>query len=128
MINTARKIWENTRKYSRHILKKLGLVVAFMLLAIASYGIYDGLIKPSGVALIDEYSDQEDLNCSVLGINLHGTLLTYIPPKNENDSFEDTDVVASEEINYLIKQANEDQDIKAIIIEVDSVGGLPVAG
>jgi signal peptide peptidase SppA len=67
-------------------------------------------------------------SCTVLGVNLHGTLLTYIPPKNENDSFENTDVVASEDVNYLIRQASEDEQIKAILIEVDSQGGFPVAG
>ncbi len=77
----------------------------------------------------DSSQDSDDeSNCSVLGVNLHGTLLTYIPPKNENDSFTDTDVVASEEISYLIRQASEDEKIKAILIEVDSQGGLPVAG
>lgn len=114
-------------RYKKDILKRIFFAVVFMCLAIASYAIYDGLIKTQVVATSEEYSD-EDMNCSVLGINLHGTLLTYIPPKNENDSFEDTDVVASEEINYLIRQANEDPDIKAIIIEVDSSGGWPVAG
>jgi len=99
----------------------------FMVLAVASYAIYDGLIKAPPVTTTEGYSD-EDSTCNVLGINLHGTLLTYIPPKNENDSFADTDVVASEEVVSLIRQANEDEQIKAILIEVDSQGGYPVAG
>lgn len=107
-------------------MKKLVLVVVFMLLAITSYALYDYLLKPTDVALTDNTSEED--NCSVLGINLHGTLLTYIPKLNENDSLIDTDISASEEISYLIKQANEDDDIKGIIIEVDSPGGLPVAG
>ena len=101
--------------------------ITMVLLTIVSYAIYDGFIKTSVVAISDEYSNG-DMNCSVVGINLHGMLLTYIPPKNENDSFENTDVVASEEVIYLIKQANEDDAVKAIVIEVDSSGGLPVAG
>lgn len=108
-------------------MKKLGLVVVFMLLAIASYAIYDYFLKPTTDIALTENTSEED-NCSVLGINLHGTLLTYIPEQNENDPLADTDISASEEISYLIKQANEDDDIKGIIIEVDSPGGLPVAG
>ena len=114
-------------KYSRPILRNILVGVVFMILAITSYAIYDEFIKTPIVTTSEEYSD-EDMNCSVVGINLHGMLLTYIPPKNENDTFENTDVVASEEVSYLIKQADEDDSVKAIVLEVDSSGGLPVAG
>ena len=40
----------------------------------------------------------------------------------------DTDVVASEDVISLIKKADSDDSIKAILIEVDSPGGQPVAG
>lgn len=120
------KFLEPITKHKKVILRQIGTAVAIVVLAITSYAIYDGLIKTPVVAT-SEYSD-EDYDCSVVGINLHGTLWTYIPPESEEDIFTDNDIVASEEINYLIKQANEDDDIKAILIEVDSQGGLPVAG
>jgi len=123
MNNPIKKIWNS--KWA--ILKKIGLGLTIILLAIVSYAIYDEVIKIPTVATSGEYSD-DDYDCSVVGINLHGTLWTYIPPENEDDIFTDNDIVASEEINYLIKQANEDDDIKAILVEVDSHGGLPVAG
>lgn len=122
MSNLITKIWNSKGA----ILKKIGLGFTIVLLAIVSYAIYDGVIK-TPVVVTSEYSD-EDYDCSVVGINLHGTLWTYIPPQSEEDIFTDNDIVASEEINYLIKQANEDDDIKAILIEADSQGGLPVAG
>lgn len=122
MSNLITKIWNSKGA----ILKKVGLGLTIILLAVVSYAIYDGVIKTPVVAT-SEYSD-EDYDCSVVGINLHGILWTYIPPQNEDDIFTDNDIVASEDINYLIKQANEDDDIKAILIEVDSQGGLPVAG
>jgi len=103
------------------------MAIVIVALAITSYAIYDGLIRTSMVATSGEYSD-EDYDCTVIGINFHGTLWTYIPPQNDDDIFTDNDIVASEDINYLIKQANEDDDIKAILIEADSYGGLPVAG
>lgn len=122
MSNLITKIWNSKGA----ILKKVGLGLTIILLAVVSYAIYDGVIKTPVVAT-SEYSD-EDYDCSVVGINLHGILWTYIPPQNEDDIFTDNDIVASEDINYLIKQANEDDDIKAILIEADSQGGLPVAG
>ncbi len=71
----------------------------------------------------------EDKECNVYGINLHGDLITYIP----NDNYDDfgspmEDETSSEQIYFAIKSAEKDDDIKAIIIEVDSGGGDPVAG
>ena len=113
--------------HKKVIFRQIGMAIVIVVLVILSYAIYDGLIKTPIIATSGEYSD-EDYDCSVIGINLHGTLWTYIPPQNEDDIFTDNDIVASEDINYLIRQANEDDDIKAILIEVDSHGGLPVAG
>ncbi len=127
MENEQKGFLSKIPKYGKAISYRILFALFFMGLAIASYAIYDGFIKTPVVATSEEYSN-EDMNCSVMGINLHGMILTYIPPKNENDSFENTDVVASEEVSYLIRQANEDESIKAIVLEVDSAGGLPVAG
>ncbi len=78
---------------------------------------------------LPEDSTLEELeDCSVIGISLRGVLLTYIPDHSENDSSFDHNVVASESIIQSIKQANQDEKIKAIVVEVDSSGGLPVAG
>lgn len=71
--------------------------------------------------------DRRD-NCNVRGIELYGELLTYIPPANldeENNITEDQ--TASEDITYIIKEAEENENIKAIILEVDSYGGSAVA-
>ena len=68
-------------------------------------------------------------NCNVQGINLHGAVVTY----NSNDSYDDQDNLiydqtSSEEVAWYIKNANENPNIKAIIVEVDSGGGSGVAG
>jgi len=68
-------------------------------------------------------------NCNVYGIELHGELFTYIPPANFDDEGNITeDQTASENIIYAIEEAEKDENIKAIILEVDSYGGYPVAG
>lgn len=68
--------------------------------------------------------------CSVLGINLHGFLSTYVVSASVNnyDSNSSSDITSSEDITSKIESANDDKNIKAIIIEVDSSGGSPVAG
>lgn len=60
--------------------------------------------------------------CNIQGIKLHGNLVTYKLP----DSTEDK--TSSEEVIHLIRSANNDENIKAIVIDVDSLGGSIVAG
>lgn len=67
-------------------------------------------------------------NCNVAGINLHGTIMTYIPFHADGDANFDYDTVGSEDILWSVNNANEDPNIKALIVEVDSYGGSPVAG
>src|SRR3989344_5662046 len=70
-------------------------------------------------------ADKDD--CNVLGINLHGTLWTYIL-QDGGGLLADKDAVSSEDILYYIDKAEKDEKIKAILVEVDSSGGVPVAG
>jgi protease-4 len=77
---------------------------------------------------LSDSGDKTYEGCTVIGINLHGTIMTYIPEHAEGDTNFDYDTVASENILWSIKNANENPDVQAIILEVDSTGGYPVAG
>jgi protease-4 len=77
---------------------------------------------------IDQEEVAEDIDCNVMDIIMNGSLMTYIPKHAEGDTNFVYDSVSSENVIYSIKGANEDPKIKAIIIEVDSSGGSPVAG
>jgi len=79
----------------------------------------------------DEYGDDlyEDVYCNTTGIELHGELLTYIPSSDlDDDGLPLGDQTASENIIFAIQEAENDIDVKAIILEIDSYGGYPVAG
>ena len=80
-----------------------------------------------GAPVADSSDTTSNNNCSVTGINLHGQLYTYIPKHNDNDTSFNYDVVSSENVIESIKEANDDEKIKAIVVEVDSPGGSPVA-
>ena len=116
----------------RHRIKLyvLGILVLFILLNIASQAIYNSFKYKTEVASSESTSTESEASssCNVLGINLHGELYTYIPEKNSDELISNKDVVASESIMLSIQQAQSDDDIKAIIVEVDSPGGYPVAG
>ncbi|MDO8496238.1 MAG: S49 family peptidase [bacterium] len=128
-------LWEKTPKFLKVLLFSLKWLAIGAIFYLSIYGFverFDIDIKKYQESSLSDSgtetsSDTED--CNVLGINLHGTLLTYIPPNNEGGLIaDDTDIVSSESILYFINQANEDENIKSILIEVDSYGGSPVAG
>ena len=62
--------------------------------------------------------------CSVLGINVHGTMLTYTPFEADGTD----SISSSEDVVAAIRAAGEDDSLKAVLLEIDSPGGLPVAG
>lgn len=69
-----------------------------------------------------------DMDCNVAGIEVHGFLITYIPNEDLDEAgYTIVDEIASESINASIQDAEESTNIKAIILEVDSYGGFPVA-
>ena len=66
-------------------------------------------------------------SCNVAGVILHGRLVTYISPADYDvDGNLLVDQTASEDIVYSIKEAENDDAIEAIILEIDSYGGSPV--
>ena len=132
LFNKINNLWLSFRKWSDvnifgyliGAIVKLILIIAFaVLLYLAFESIWPNNEKSS---LSDSSNEQND--CNVIGINLHGELKTYLPNHAENDSFFNYDSVSSEDITGKIKLANEDSNIKAIIVEVDSFGGSIVGG
>jgi len=82
--------------------------------------------------LFSDDTNSENGDCNVAHITLHGDLISYITPLDsalsEKGDQSTEDETASENIVRGIEQANKNDDIKAILIEVDSYGGYPVAG
>jgi len=75
---------------------------------------------------------EPDKTCNVIGLEIRGCVLTY-KPDNYDDAFKLGDdsscdtVTSSEEVVNYLRQASEDGDIKAVLLEIDSGGGMPVA-
>lgn len=113
---TKKEIIRAFLKKPRLSFKRIVLILIFM-------SIFGGgcvvLVMINGTTLV---------GCSVAGINIHGTIMTYIPEHAEGDTNFNYDTVASEDILWSIQSANNNSDINAIVLEIDSVGGYPVAG
>ncbi len=107
---------------------KLVLIIAIFILIFYSLFIIGPFKdKTSSDSSVGDSSAQ-DPNCNVTGINLHGELVTYIPNHADSDTTFNYDTTASEDIVGAIKSANDNPNIKAIVIEVDSGGGSPTGG
>lgn len=124
--------WSGLKKLFKGLAVIVVVLAAFIIVKdevlykLSLYGMYDS----SGSSEQDVTEDdqaQED-NCNVSGIELHGTIDTYISQtSSDQDTTEVTDGTASEEVVGAINLAVKDDKIKAIILEVDSYGGYPVA-
>ena len=120
------KLWSHERDFK--ILK----FVAVLIIIVASIIIIKNEIfwqVDSNLSTDDSVNQNTTKdNCNVTGIELHGNLVTYISPADlDKDGNLLSDQTASENVVYSITKAEKDDNIKAIILEVDSYGGFPVA-
>ena len=69
---------------------------------------------------IGDYGYLDNVACNVSDIKLQGNIATYTLESDE-------DMVSSEALVAAIREADEDDGIKAILLEIDSTGGSPVA-
>lgn len=82
-----------------------------------------------------EYPEMCPEGSNVAIINIHGDIVTYLtepayPEESDStpsDSALPSDSVSSEEIVAYIDEIEQNSSIKALIVEIDSYGGYPVA-
>ena len=131
--------WRSSRNYQGpaewrvffQILFFVFMVVSFVLFYVSTFE-EDLLVTEPEIEEIGGTIPEEDFEfdseCTAVGISLRGGIVTYIAEHADGDTYFDYDVTASDYVDYLITEANEDPEIKGILIEVDSSGGSPVAG
>lgn len=126
----------NPKNWKRPSFKKMIRGLAFLIILLAALIIlrdeYDYQFgeypNDAETAVNENVSGEEEKTCNVQGIELRGEVVTYVTPEGKDEEEKIVvDETSSEEIIYLINQANADDNIKAIILEVDSYGGSPVA-
>lgn len=128
------KKWLTFKIWSRKVDFKILKFITVLVIIIASIIIIKDEItwqfnsNENGLSSESTEQNSEEKSCNVFGIELHGNLTTYIPPTNlDKDGNVLEDQTASENIVYSINEAEKDDNIKAIILEIDSYGGSPVA-
>ncbi|MDP2940162.1 MAG: signal peptide peptidase SppA [Candidatus Omnitrophota bacterium] len=106
-----------------NLYKKINPWVALLIIILTVGGFCLGFF--GGPRWVDD-SEQETFvgnteDCNIKIIPLTGALATYY-------DFTDSGYVYSDEIVSQIEDANKNEEIKAIVLEIDSYGGSPVAG
>ncbi len=124
------KNWKWKRPSFKKIIRGLAFLIIFLGALIT---VKDEIEWQFGLGMYSDSSDymEEDLmeaTCNVAGIELHGNVVTYISPEDtDKDGNQAYDETASENVVVAIEAADNDETVKAIILEVDSYGGSAVA-
>lgn len=118
------KLWDRAKdiKWLQKIVLAIMVVIFFVL-------VKDDESTNKIASVLSNNTDSEESECNVYGINLRGELVTYTLPENFDEELNHlTDETSSEEITIAIQEYNKVDSVKAIILEIDSYGGYPVAG
>lgn len=117
----------------KNILRKLSIiilaitVISFWLLLYIILTVSNSPVNNSSNSE-QAVTDTEKFTCNVSKIKLQGNLLSYIPYESRNESGGTAiDATSSEDIVAAIEYADNDESIKAVILEIDSMGGYPTA-
>jgi len=118
-------MWQKLYKTFRSSFGVISVITMIVLWSVISYYAISYIIEPSS----DITSSDDTEDCNVYGINLHGEVVTYHSPDSYNDS--DTlmyDQTSADDVTWVVKNAQDNESIKAIVVEIDSYGGSGEAG
>jgi protease-4 len=106
---------------------KMNLQATKETLKTVTFGLIILCILIGGGIWLSWYYGQQPESCNVAVAQLYGSLV-YYPSEGGNDASNALDQTAAESIRKQIEQADADSSIKAILLQIDSPGGDPVAG
>jgi protease-4 len=114
----------------KKILKTIFLLAIISTIAMYWYDQYSYYFgEYSGYPEYSEYSTACPEYSNVAVISIHGEIVTYLADQSSTEESDliTSDLVSSEEIVAHIDEIEADTNIWAVIVEIDSYGGSPVA-
>lgn len=113
---------------------RLGKLLIALLVAIWLFAVYVAVSDEIALSREDSeidgtFEEGSGDDCNVIGVVVHGEIVTY----NGEDAYSDQgnlmyDQTSADGVIYDIRQAEMDDNVKAILVEIDSYGGSGVAG
>jgi len=123
-LNPRNITWIGIKKFIKFLASLIILLAAILII----YTFWFSGSSSTNDDIAENTSGEQEKTCNVSGIELHGELVTYFVTGNSNnDSNVNNDQSSSQNIVGAIQQAEKDEKIKAILLEIDSYGGSPVA-
>src|SRR3989338_7094557 len=103
-------------------------IVAWVIMALTIAMLWiDWAARLTGTNEFASYDDGKERVCNVAKIALHGALSTYEDYLIDPSSGSEIRATSADSILRRIRESEENESIKAIIFEIDSYGGYPVA-
>lgn len=123
-------------KSSERIVVAVTVIAFWTMMIIGCYLFFTDFEEVGGDSDSDSISVSEDEtenikndSCNTYGLNIHGAVVTYHPNEVfDGDGNLIADETSADEIKHFVDEANKNENIKAIIVEIDSYGGSPVGG
>lgn len=123
-------------KSSERIVVAVTVIAFWTMMIIGCYLFFTDFEEVGGDSDADSISVSEDEtenikndSCNTYGLNIHGAVVTYHPNEVfDGDGNLIADETSADEIKHFVDEANKNENIKAIIVEIDSYGGSPVGG
>ncbi|OGJ10590.1 hypothetical protein A2456_01805 [Candidatus Nomurabacteria bacterium RIFOXYC2_FULL_36_19] len=125
-------MWQKIIKIFKSSYTVVSVMIVVILWTGISYYLISSAMGTSDMAS-DDFSDtgepSEPEDCNVYGINIHGDVVTY----HSNDAYNDQgniiyDQTSVDEVIWALDKAQDNENIKAVAIEIDSGGGSGEAG
>src|SRR3989344_7903400 len=103
---------------------KIALIVFVILTALAFWA-------EKGLYFLEDEDDYAGLPCYEYGdigiIEIKGEIVPYLVYASDSQEPENPDSVSSEDVVYCLDGLKENGDVRAVILEINSYGGSPVA-
>ncbi len=139
-------MWKDSSKIFKSIFIVMSVIIIIVLWSAVSYfgisygkELFQGKTSDNSTEITNnnltdtsnttDAAPPESEDCNVYGINLHGDIVTYYT----RDAFDDQgnlifDETSADDINWIMRDAQSNDNIKAVVVEIDSSGGSPVGG
>ena len=117
-------MWRGLYKVFRTSFGVISVITMIVLWSLISYYAISRIADSSSDSDGSYYAE----DCNVYGINLHGDIVTYHTPESYDQEKVMIDQTSADDVMWVMKDAQSNDNIQAVVVEIDSYGGSGEAG